>query len=325
MKKKYLILLLCAVCFCTGCGKTEKETEPQETILTIEQNDYAGGYHRASILIEDVKNVLLSLEKHNEEVMRNNPSDYWSEEEFYHLDFSPFEHDSLGYITLLNEIDNFSDLQTYITSLIQAGGYSNVSVVRKDKDKYAITYKGDFVNEYDWTTQYGYRNMDCIYDPHTNSLQVSSVFTFSNQQYEDYIYEFAEIKQGVYALQDDTDRLYAVYDEQGNMQEFYYSRLKEDYEEVTEETEEKNDLDYMFGSLEGKDKEEDILVAEWKNTKEKDSIFNDLNKCSADWALEKENLKTVITYKDDVLYVKTINELTGADIEFTYKETIMID
>lgn len=328
MKKKCLALILCTLCVFTGCGKEEgKEPAQNETILTVEQNDYAGGYHRATMLINDVKNVLTDLENHNNEIKNKNPSDYWSEDEFYHLDFYPFEHESLEYINLLNEVDDFSALQTYISSLIQSNGYSSISVMRKDKDKYAVSYRGDFTNEYNWKKEYGYRNMDCIYDPHTNSLQVKSLFNFNNVKYEDFIYEFAEISKGIYALQDDTDRLYAIYDENGEIKEFYYSRLAEKELEEIENTEEtKNDFDYMFGSSNGSsDNKNEILTTDWKNTEEADSIFNNLNKCSANWVFEKDNLKTIITYKDETLYVKTINELIGENIEFTYKYTTTVN
>lgn len=321
MKKWKMCLIngvFCVSLLFTGCGKTE---ETEDSVFTIEQNDYAGGYYRSQLLVEDVENIIEKLSDHNYLIQLENPKDYWSEEEFYHVDIAAFKNDALNDINLLNEQEDFANVQTYIATVLGNNGYSYPSVIRKEKDKYQVSYSGNFLNEYNWQQGYGSRTMTCIYDAGKNRLQVLSYLNISGKEYEDFLYEFAEVSEGIYVMQNDTDRLYVVYDEDRQIEEFYYSSLMECEEEIIKE-DVQSDFDLLFGTDEKED--DGILRTSWKNLKN-DSIYTDLLKCDKDWVFEKSNFKTQISFANDELFVQSVNNLTGGTYSFIFSTKEMVE
>lgn len=234
MKTKKVIrsLLLCAFMFLglTGCQRAENSEngQPEEqTVLTIAQNDYAGAYVRLTKVQEDVLTKMEILEQHNYAVQTGNPEDYWAEDAYYFLHFLPVYTEAMENTAILNEVDAFSAIQEYLTGLLETAGYSKVSIVREAAHTYVIKYSGYFLDKTKWEELYGTRTMQIAYDPAYNRIRVTSEILFNNalEATPDFFYEFAELGKGIYALQNDTERLLVRYDATGEIHCFYYSSL----------------------------------------------------------------------------------------------------
>lgn len=234
MKTKKVIrsLLLCALMFLglTGCQGAENSENGQpegQTVLTIAQNDYAGAYVRLTKVQKDVLAKMEILEQHNYAVQTGNPEDYWAEEAYYFLHFLPVYTEAMENTAILNEVDAFSAIQEYLTGLLETAGYSKVSIVREAAHAYVMKYSGYFLDKTKWEELYGTRTMQIAYDPAYNRIRVTSEILFNNalETTPDFFYEFAELGKGIYALQNDTERLLVRYDATGEIHCFYYSSL----------------------------------------------------------------------------------------------------
>lgn len=207
----------------SGCqGKVQQDKK--EKIIEIAQNDYAGAYQRLTILQNDVLDKMSILENHNYKIMEGNPDDYWSDADFYFLHFLPVYDDYLQYTSVLNEIDNWADIQAYMKQVFENAGYKCETVLKKEPNNYKLQYSGTFTDTVNWQESYGKMTLDCIYDPSSNRMQVDSELSMGNYIISDF-YQFAELSKGKYAIQNGTERLYTEYDETGNLVNFYYSVL----------------------------------------------------------------------------------------------------
>lgn len=223
--KRFLSLLLVGIISLSmvGCGNTNQK-EQNETILQIAQNDYAGGYLRLTTLQQDVLEKMKILEAHNYEVMSGNPTDYWAEDNFYFTNFLPVYNEQLSFTSVLNEIDDFAAIQTYIASQLEGHGYNSKIILKKEPHNYKLKYDGTFTNTTTWKKEGGTLDLDCIYDPSSNRIKVSSALSFSQNTVYDF-YEFAELSKGKYVIQNNKERLYAEYNDAGEITSFYYSSL----------------------------------------------------------------------------------------------------
>ena len=227
MKNKLIfgIIVVVAVAFSAGIfildnkvsnsnssGKTQKTETTEEALVEIAQNDYAGSYVRLTQVQNDILEKMQILENHNYEVQKNNPTDYWADDKFYFLDFLPVATGDLKYTESFNEIDNFDDVATYVKGILETDGYTDVVVNKKDNNDYILKYRGFFTNKATWAKDYGYKTMEVKYDAGKNRFKASSSIRFNgaNISTNDFFYEFAEIKEGVYALQNDTERLLSL-------------------------------------------------------------------------------------------------------------------
>lgn len=254
-------------------GKTQKTETTEEAPVEIAQNDYAGSYVRLMQVQNDILEKMQILENHNYEVQKNNPTDYWADDKFYFLDFLPVATGDLKYTESFNEIDNFDDIATYVKGILETDGYTDVVVNKKDNNDYILKYRGFFTNKATWAKDYGYKTMEVKYDAGKNRFKASSSIRFNgaNISTNDFFYEFAEIKEGVYALQNDTERLLVYYNKKGKVSKFYYSVLKTndsqnmldffDYEERSELV-----LNYGFdGTVYAIPDTEDLYIGYMKN------------------------------------------------------------
>lgn len=222
-----LIIFIAVASFMKKDNASGEGTEQQEQPIIVAQNDYAGAYQRYQKIQNDVLEIMTTLQNHNYEVQQGNPTDYWAEDNYFFLDFMPVYDEDMQYTSALNEIDDFSAISEYISGILQANRYDDVSVVKNEKNNYVLTYQGFFLNKSTWVNTYGKKIMEVVYDPAKNRFKVSSeiLFNGATQSTPDFFCEFAEVKKGVYVLQSDKERLYVKYND-SNVEEFYYSSIK---------------------------------------------------------------------------------------------------
>ncbi len=327
MKKLFAILILTAMMLSiAGCEKKEEQVT-ESSAIEIARNDFYGGYTRLEEIKEKVKNSISFLEEHNYVIQTNNPDNYWAESEFYHLDFFPLEEEALDHVYLLNEGNEFSELQNAIASNLSGLGFSNISVVRIEKDKYRITYTGNFIDRDNWETNYRTRMINCTYDPAYNRLQILSQFVYNDIADEDFIYEYAELPNNYYALQNDTERLLVHLTEDYDVDSFYYSKLREpseeEYAKLVEAYKREHLDEYGIEGILATSDFDLSLLPSWRYTaEENESLFQNIDKCNEDWVYEAYNLKFTVKFENDVLSVWKLNDLTKKEQAFEVKKII---
>lgn len=350
MKKKYITFLtifLSSILLCS-CGKdTGDSTEISEVnpVVEVAQNDWSGGFSRLAQIQSDVMNVVSILDTHNYDVIMGNPTDYWDEDEFYYLHFIPVDSDMMLSTLYINEIDDQTVMEQNVIANLTALGYENAGFKKIDKNEYMIQYDGYFTDRQSYEDYAGNRTIRCVYDATHNWMQaVSTILNVSTlYQQEDSFYEFAEIDGGKYAFQNESERMYVEYNENGELKMFSYSQLMDppvqsDYEEEFNEQEEQTLEEFILDITQQdnteqeiggdqKDEEETIISEEQETTEElspdtseeygffytsaENSIFTHMIAICPEWVEAANNSKTLISYQDGVLSVSIQNKLSG--------------
>lgn len=240
MNKKILILFLTTIMCLSGCGKSNQNQETPsteiETPIIIAQNDYAGAFQRLNQIQTDVINTMSLLETYNYDVQKGNPTDYWSEQYFF-VEFLPVYSSVMEETKIINEIDDFSTIQNYLQEQYENLGHTKISITKEEAHHYIIKYDDYFMNRETLKRQYGTRTMEIIYDASSNRFRVESKIRFNSKgEYEpDFFYEFAQLEKGVYAIQNDTERMYVKYNDDGTLKTFNYTVLGKSEIEKAEE------------------------------------------------------------------------------------------
>lgn len=208
--------------------KSNENIQEQETVQ-IAQNDFAGAYSRVVQLQNDVINSLDILQNSNYEIQQGNPDDYWSNDKYYFLSFYPVYEKELQYISMLNEINDFADIQNYITEQLENAGQKNISIYKEDTNHYFVSYRTYKESRGLKDTNYRYEYIDVFYDASHNGFRVVATVDATSssnaKQLPLWFYEFSEIKKNTYALQNDTERLYVEYNDDHEIQYFAYINL----------------------------------------------------------------------------------------------------
>lgn len=334
MKKKKLIFPILGIMMLCSCGKQQTE-ENAESIapVVIAQNDWTGGFSRLAAIQTDVINIVSILDTHNYDIIMGNPSDYWDEDEYYYLHFIPMDSDMMLSTLYLNETDDETVMQQNVTANLQAMGYENPTVAKTAKHEYLIRYSGTFTDRQTYETYPAKRTVTCIYDAAHDRMQAVSVTrnTSTLEEQEDAFYEFAELGNGKYAFQNEKERMYVEYYDTGELKLFAYSELaspeQNEEEEETEQngqnledfimdiTENDSSGDEADSGSENQDQETDMQSEEKENygafyLSAENSIYSHLDGICAEWVSAADNLKTFITYQDNVLSVSMQNRLT---------------
>ena len=182
--------------------------------------------------------------------------------------------------------------------------------------------------------------MDCIYDASHDWLQMSTSVSedFKGQNYEEELYEFADLGDKTFALQNEKERLYVKYDNNGKISEYYHTVLPDVTESMAkefyaEQNAEDTDIQKVYegivnadnGSKTGEVSEEEITEEETYGlyyTKVDNSIFKHLESVNPEWVQAAGNFQSIIEYKDHVLSVSVKNNLTGEMESFSVKEKV---
>ena len=225
MLKKTLILFFMCIIMLTGCSQNDNK-QNEENIIPA-QNDWQGGFYRLVGLLNDVAESIKFLDDYNYETEMGNPLDYWSEDTFHYLHFDPLYSESLALSSYFNEYEDFSIAQESIYNILYEKGHNYISISKLNKHDYEIKYTGYVPGPYGSQTEYTQNITECIYDAEHDYLRLMSISNSPNFDlpycYE--MYEYARINSNTYAVQTKNERLYAEYDDDGNIKSFHYSQL----------------------------------------------------------------------------------------------------
>lgn len=333
--------------FLCACGKnTVSETEEENILAEIAQNDWSGGFSRLAKIQSDVMNIVSILDTHNYNIIMGNPSDYWDEDEYYYLHFVPMDSDMMLSTMYINEIEDVSFVEQNVITNLSTLGFENPVFKKLNKNEYLIQYDGTFTDRQTYANYPGYRSIRCIYDAAHNWMQaVSSVEDVSTLDVqEDSFYEFAEIDGGKYAFQNESERMYVEYNENGELKMFMYSELTdpplqnnsdENYEEydldeqvsedfaidvIEKEESDQNQESIQENTEEFSEDDSEINTAEtygYFYSSSDNSIFAHLDRIGVEWVNAAENIKTSISYQNGILSVSIQNKLTGQTESFS--------
>ena len=372
MKKLILCFLLILSLFLVGCG--DKVDEPEETETVSDEtsedtspepeiNDYYGAYTRSLKAAADMKNVITEkLEKCNE-VQSLNPSDYWKEKDFASLTLDFMDINSiLAHTYALNETQTISideEGNEYldwdaITEWIKASygelpeDYKNVSVIRNSPNNYTVWNK-----EYQsgvWGSSQIWRKINAIYDSNHDWSQTAFWDQVKGKDVLDGLLEYGrqESTDGTkrFVLQTTKERAYIVYNEDGTIKNFSYSRLggdilsryyEREFEIIAEHNrylEKTDDFWYLLAIHEYDVKEmteltpyDDLNGMDYTayNLNE-DSIFTHIDDINEDWVMEMDkDFNLTITYDGKDLTVQFYNVLSQKIEEYIIHEDSSID
>lgn len=345
--RKIILLFLSSIFLC-ACGETTvSEPEEENVLVEIAQNDWSGGFSRLAKVQSDVINIVSILDTHNYTIIMGNPSDYWDEDNYYYLHFIPMDSDMMLSTMYINEVEDSAAVEQNVIANLSVLGFSNPAFQRLNKHEYLIQYDGTFTDRQTHISYPGYRSINCIYDASHDWMQaVSSIENVSTLDIqEDTFYEFAEIDGGKYAYQNESERMYVEYDEEGQLKMFVYSELSDpplrddtddNYEEsnqdgqtleefilnITRQENSDEDNETASESQDGDVSEEDI-AAEASETygyfysSKENSIFTHLDNIGVDWVNAAPDIKTSISFQNNILSVSIQNKLTGQTESFS--------
>lgn len=324
---KLIAALLFSLLAFAGCSQKKQE----DNSLSFAQNDWAGAFKRLAKVQADVMKVTSVLDTHNYAIIEGNPDDYWANDEFRYLHFVPMDSSLLPYTAYLNEVEDFSVVQANITSAFEETEYQLASIDKIAPHHYNMEITMHDLSWRSFEEVYKRKTVECIYDASHDWLQMSTAVKedFFKEKYEEDLYEFAEMSAGEYAFQNEKERMYVLYNEDGSIKEFYYSILPDVTKTIAEEyyrIEEEEQL--RIEEAYGVEHNLDELVPGPETgkvglyyTKEGNSIFHDLSKCGKDWVFQAEKLKTRISYSNHTLSVSVLNKLTGQEESFVIEES----
>lgn len=161
---------------------------------------------------------------------------------------------------------------------------------------------------------------------------------FRGQNYEEELYEFADLGDKTFALQNEKERLYVKYDSDGKISEYYHTVLPDVTESMAkefyaEQNTEDADIQKVYegivnadnGSKTEKMPEEETVEEETYGiyyTKADNSIFKHLDSVKPEWVQAAGNFQSIIEYKDHILSVSVKNNLTDEMESFSVKEKV---
>lgn len=341
MKSKILLftcvsLLTAALC---GCGQNKQQEEAVDT-LVVAPNDWHGAFSRLAKIQTDVMNTTSILDEHNYTIIQGQPDDYWNNEEFHYLKFIPMNSNLLGYTQLFQSGVDVSALQETMSTMLSEAGYTLASLSEVGVNHYTFSLTYHDKSWRSWTNVYKEKNVDCVYDASHDWLQMSTSVSedFRGQNYEEELYEFADLGDKTFALQNEKERLYVKYDSDGKISEYYHTVLPDVTESMAkefyaEQNTEDADIQKVYegivnadnGSKTEKMPKEETAEEETYGiyyTKADNSIFKHLDSVKPEWVQAAGNFQSIIEYKDHILSVSVKNNLTDEMESFSVKEKV---
>ena len=369
--KKTIILLVLSLIFLVGCNKADEQNselvdengnpiEAQEEVIP-EINDYYGAFTRSRKVSDDMRNALsVSLQK-CEEIQLSNPSDYWKEKNFASLtlNFLPVA-DLLQHTLFFNEtqtlvqdeegniVYDWDSCKQYILSTYTEEEQREVTIERKSPNNYSLKDMGELNGS--WGESYRKeRRTSAIYDSNHDWSQTLTYIDINSNSVLGQMLEYgrqqrADDKMG-FVIQTLKERAYVVYNKDGSLNSFAYSRLNgniltryqerefeilADHNRLAEKT---NNFWTMY--IYGMGIEEITALPKFDNATgidytsyhlEEDSIFTHIDDITADWVMEMENdFDQTIVYDGKNLTVQFYNILSKKIEEYVIHEDGTID
>ena len=363
MKKKILCIILSSlIALSTACGSkeaTETTASAEEQTVSVARNDWYGAIQRMDKLDKDAKAVVDVLENNNYDIVMGNPQDYWSDG-YYSFTFAPLASNYINYTLYLNESDEWATVITNTQTKVLATktDAQTISVLKNDENDYTISWEGYDTFEPINKQKYVYVTLDCIYDASHNWAQlIESSNIYGSARYEEDFVEYAEIDANHYAMQCQTGRLFAEYDDEGNLVKMYYSKLADsprergtaetsledlanELNEDKETTDETTDAKVNEASEDTEEVEEkeitttqdgiiyaaDGITAYDTNpnvyNSEDDSMFSRINELGYDWVMEEATVEEYVIYENETLLFRVKNKLSGDYEGFIISNTV---
>lgn len=324
MKRLIALILMCALLL-TACRQTE-ETEVKPLV-----NDYYGSVLRISSLIDDVNAVIDERLGRAEQVMYENPSDYWGRDGFLRFPREMFDLTLLNCVGYLNETQTAWDeavslaTKAFVDSKL-ASAKESVGIIRRAANDYYITLDG--IGNSAWLNSYNaraYRYIDVKYDANHDWSQMLESVYYSGIPVtcNDKMFEYARLSDGGYALQTETERLVARY--HGSvLVSFVYTRLNGDRFEKydayrTEHVAVENGVESIIVPDEIENATPYTLDGNIKSQYNPcDSMFKSIADVTDVWVYEYDDcIDTYIDYRDGVLNLGFRNALSGLPEGYT--------
>lgn len=368
MKKLLLTsILLFTLTFVWGCGNNEEvETEGTETeVETVipEINDYYGAYQRSLKISEDIKASLGNSLKKVEEIQSLHPSDYWKEKDFANLALDILDIDGiLAHTMFLNETQTWNYDEEgnpyydwdavchYVWGTYTEEQAKNVVVERNSTNNYTVhNYREDAWGV--WGAKRTERDTSAIYDANHDWAQTVHKDLVGDFWVNDGMLEYGRqtVKgdEKAFVLQSLKERAYIVYNADGSIKNFAYSRLNGDiltryqiraFEILAERNRyverRGNTFWDIIGFHDNSLKELTELVPYDKDfgkdytsyNLEEDSIFTHIEDITADWVMElSTDFDQTIVYDGKDLTVQFYNVLSKKIEEYIIHEDGSID
>ena len=278
------------------------------------------------------------LDNHNYSIIEGNPDNYWNNENYHYLRFVPMDSKILPYTQYFTSDVDIASIQTPMSELLANNGYTLAALNKVGDNHYSFEITYDDKSWRTWKKVYKEKNVDCVYDAAHDWLQMSTTVSedFGKQNYEEDLYEFADLGDGIYVFQNESERMYVKYNEQGNIVEFHHTVLPDVTETMAleyfkEENDAENDMQAVYNGIVNADNSTNHSVEENTTneeeyglyyTKETNSLFKHLDEINPEWVKAADNFQSIIDYKDHVLSVSVKNNLTDKMESFSVKEII---
>lgn len=322
---KWLCLLLSAMlCLsATACASKEEKqaqiVEQQKTTaagLEVNQNDYRGGYMRIQAIKGKVVEILNNFNaSQNKEIIQQNPSNYWNDDNFLYFDTNFLVSEWLTNTRYFNEMQ--TDWDTAKSSMMKQfynengnivyPGVRSVTVSRDETttNHYYVDYTWNGLPEYAKARATSFNmnyHIDCTYDANHDWLQMvktASCNQLANVDITEELIEYGRQKKtNSFVIQFPTERLYITYEtlegnsenefnplENAKITSFAYSRLSgKKLPHYVEEEISKIEQGILTEGVktEGLDEEGNVVF----QYNLRDSIFPHFDDITADWVLE---------------------------------------
>lgn len=215
MKRLSCLLLASLLLLLTACSSEDVKPVYKDTlVITNDEKSFTGAEERCFAVIESMKTrVNLLEESHNEALKVENPDSYFLDENYIHRSFDPFIIPSLEITDKITESVNEENAASVFEN--EAG---NSSVIfKREGEGYTLSFMNEGVT----------KSYTAEYDSKTDSFRfVYKEEGQAAQELTEFI-EFVTVSAGVYAIQSNLSRCWIVFDENGNIESFTCSTLKD--------------------------------------------------------------------------------------------------
>ena len=258
MRKKKLFKLLSiglasVLAFSTliGCSnseeKKEKEVQAQKEVASkqeVNQNDYRGGYTRIGAIQKKVVEIVNNFNvAQNKEIIQQNPSSYWNDENFVFFTNDFLKNDDFHQTQYFNELETeWTDVETYTKALfIDANGnyidphYSGISIEHIGTNDYSLGYNWTGLPPYCKSQTYALQmkyKLLCTYDSNHDWLQYRKSAKADLDKWKDLditedLIEYGRQKAtNSFVIQYPMERLYITYETLEGTEENQYNPLE---------------------------------------------------------------------------------------------------
>lgn len=219
---KYGLGVLLSIAVLGGCGKkvdsqAEAAAKAAATLLVeVNQNDYRGAITRTKQIKESITQVLNERLSGNAEVMGENRSDYWNDENFMYFTTNLLEDKTRKWTTLFNETEtDWDTVVSTLTANMEAAEIKKPVITRIGENEYKLEYSETATEPYVDKERIRYdRSVHCFYDANHDwaYAAMTSKPSGAGGNYKDGLYQYAR-RNNTFVIQTEDERLLVTYGE----------------------------------------------------------------------------------------------------------------